>query len=64
MYLLPNGTPLKLLFPPAGGKEAVRLGGRYIRVLSGEYEGYAGWIFDETFQQEGADESPFPPPFE
>jgi hypothetical protein len=61
MFLLPNGAPLKLLFPPASGKDAVALGGRYVRVLAGEYEGYAGWIFGGTFQCEGADDAPFPP---
>jgi hypothetical protein len=61
MFLVPNGTPLKLLFPPAGGAEAVALDGCYVRVLAGEYEGYAGWIFGETFHRERADESPFPP---
>jgi hypothetical protein len=61
MFLVPNGTPLKLLFSPAGGAEAVALDGCYVRVLAGEYEGYAGWIFGETFRREGPDESPFPP---
>jgi hypothetical protein len=61
MFLVPNGTPLKLLYPPAGGVEAVALDGCYVRVLAGEYEGYAGWIFGETFQRKGPDEASFPP---
>jgi len=61
LVLLPVGIPLKLLVPPGGGNTAVAMGGRYVRVLSGEYEGYAGWIFSEAFQREGPDDTPFPP---
>jgi hypothetical protein len=61
LFLLPKGTPLKLLVPPRGGNTAATVGGRYVRVLAGEYEGYAGWIFEETFQRTGPDEGPFPP---
>lgn len=61
MFLLPVGTPLKLLVVPPGGEQAAAAGGRYIRVLSGEYEGYAGWVLRETFERTGPDEAPFPP---
>jgi hypothetical protein len=60
MLLVPNGTPLKLLVPPAGG-EAASGQGYYVRVLSGVYEGYAGWMFAHAFERTGPDEAPFPP---
>jgi len=65
MFLLPVGTQIKRLVPPANFvDEAVTAGGYYIRVLEGEYEGYAGWIFAENFARTGTDDAPFPPVIE
>lgn len=61
MFLIPNGAPLKYLLPPAGSEAATEAEGLYVRVLSGEYEGYAGWIFAAAFDRTGPDEAPFPP---
>jgi hypothetical protein len=62
MFILQKGTPIKLLVPPASGTAATDLGGKYIRVLAGDFEGYAGWIIAECFARTGADDAPFPPP--
>ncbi|GAB4466608.1 MAG: hypothetical protein OHK0029_38020 [Armatimonadaceae bacterium] len=64
MFLVPTDTTLKRLVPPADSDEATAAGGMYVRVLDGEYEGYAGWIFSESFACIGADDSPFPPVIE
>lgn len=61
MFLIPNGAPLKCLVPSAGSEAATKAGGLYVRVLSGEYEGYAGWIFASAFERTGPDKAPFPP---
>lgn len=64
MFLLPARTKIKRLIPPPGSDAAREAEGWYIRVLEGEYEGYAGWLFADRFERTGPDESPFPPPFE
>jgi hypothetical protein len=60
MFLLADGTPIKRLAPPQMDKSAENIG-FYIRVLSGDYCGYAGWIFKACFKRTGPDEAPFPP---
>jgi ATP-dependent Clp protease ATP-binding subunit ClpA len=64
MFLLPARTKIKRLIPPPGSDAAREAEGWYIRVLEGEYEGYAGWLFADRFERTGPDQSPFPPPFE
>jgi hypothetical protein len=61
MFLLPVGTKIKLLLPPPNQESGYAAGGLYVRVMEGEYEGYAGWLFSEDFERIGPDESPFPP---
>jgi len=62
MFLVPVGTPLKLLAtPPESGAAAAQSGGSYVRVLRGPYTGYAGWIFKAAFERTGPDEGEFPP---
>ena len=60
MFLLPVGTPLKLLVPPPNSGDASKAG-FYVRVLSGAHEGYAGWVFRTAFEWIGPDETAFPP---
>ena len=63
MFLLPTGTPLKCLVPSGDGAfDATRSGGLYVRVLSGPYDGYAGWIDRDAFEITGPDTADFPPP--
>ncbi len=62
MFLLPVGTPLKCLVPTGDGAfDATRSGGLYVRVLSGPYDGYAGWIDRDAFNISGPDIAAFPP---
>ena len=63
LFFVADGTRLKLLAPPPASENAPS-GGCYVRVLEGEYEGYAGWIFDLYFERTGPDEAPFPPDIE
>lgn len=60
-FLLPAGTTLKRLVPPAAGENKRDIPGMYVRILSGDHEGEAGWISPESFERTGPDESPFPP---
>jgi ATP-dependent Clp protease ATP-binding subunit ClpA len=64
MFLLPAGTRIKRLIPPPGSDAAREAEGRYIRVLEGAYEGYAGWLFAERFERTGRDAASFPPAME
>ena len=64
MYLIPAGTRIKRLVPPPDSGTATAAGGYYIRVLEGDYQGYAGWLFSTNFARTGPDEAPFPPPLE
>ena len=63
-FLIPAGTPLKRLVPPAETDAATTAGGYYVRVLEGEYQGYGGWTFSENFERTGPDDAPFPPELE
>jgi hypothetical protein len=64
MFLVPDGTPLKLLVAPPDSEAATKAGGSYVRVLSGPYKAYAGWIFSKAFERTGPDEADFPPAIE
>lgn len=61
MFLIPEGTQLKRLVPPPDGHPATAAGGYYIRVMSGEYAAYAGWVAANHFFRIGPDDTPFPP---
>lgn len=61
LFLVPDGTPLKRLVTSNNQSIAPTLGGIWVRVLGGEYEGYAGWMFADNFVRTGPDNSPFPP---
>ena len=60
VFFVADGTRLKLLAPPPASEQAPD-GGCYVRVLDGDHEGVAGWIFDLCFERTGPDDAPFPP---
>lgn len=62
LLFVADGTPLKILRPPK--RELVQgvPNGIYVRILSGDHEGRAGWIFADAFRHEGEDNAFFPPP--
>jgi hypothetical protein len=57
VFLVKDSTRAKLLSVPDGERAT----GRYVRILSGEYEGRAGWVAPEAWEQTGPDKAPFPP---
>ena len=60
VFFVATGTRLKRLSLPPGS-EAAATDGLFVRVLDGDHEGEAGWLFAPTFECTGPDEAPFPP---
>ena len=59
LLLLPKSVIVKRLSVPPGGRAAAMQGGIYVRVVSGEYEGGAGWMLPDACERIGPDDAPF-----